>query len=320
VSNATSIEWTDATWNPIGGCSIKSPGCKPCYAMQLAGTRLHKHPLYAGTTTREKGRPVFNGLMTAAADGHDVWGWPVRWRGAKAPKLGPNMPSLIFVGDMADLFHENRPQAAIDWTMAGILYSRHIGQLLTKRAEEMADYLVELRRGGRWHEFTHPLLGKPNFAPETTFEAVVRPRLWLGVSAERQPEFDERWPYLWRLAEMGFTIFLSYEAAMGPLHLPDTFLSFGKRAQVIAGGVSGPWPWAPNPDWFRHIRDQCAAAGVPFFFKQWGEWAPAPHKRTVGRQLVGLGDTGRTVWMERVGKKAAGAQLDGREHREFPST
>lgn len=331
----TTIEWTDATWNPVGGCSIASPGCKPCYAMQLAGTRLHKHPLYAGTTNRTSGRPVFNGRMTAAVPDHAIWSWPVRWRGAKTPKLGPGRPSLIFVGDMCDLFHPDRPKAPIDRTVAGILYSNHLGQFLTKRPDVMADYILNLVRTGRWLEFNHPLLGQPNFTPEARVD-YLRYDLWLGISAERQPEFDDRWPHLRRLAEAGFTVFVSYEPAMGPLVLPADFLALGKRAQVIAGGVSGNWPRPPHPDWFRAVRDQCVEAGVAFFFKQWGEWAPCDEWS--GHQGRGRFEPMRAVMpdgsecppdvvpqevgahrMARVGKKRDGALLDGREWREFPA-
>src|SRR5574341_811905 len=110
----TNIEWTDATWNPIGGCSIKSPGCINCYAMRIAGSgKLDYHPLYAGVTTMYKGKPVFNGKMTILPDDHPAWEWPLKWRGAKRPVMGSGMPSLIFVGDMADLFHEDRPEVEI---------------------------------------------------------------------------------------------------------------------------------------------------------------------------------------------------------------
>ncbi len=293
----TPIEWTDATWNPIGGCSIKSPGCKPCYAMALAGTRLHKHPLYKGTTLIEKGRPVFNGKMTAAPDDADVWTWPLRWRGAKQPKLGKGKPSLIFVGDMSDLFHEKRPFRAIHKTVTTIGASEHIGQLLTKRSDVMAAYFVD-----RASRATHDYIA----------------HYWLGTSAERQREFDQRWPHLRRLAELGFTIFISYEPAMGPLLLPADFLVLGRRAQVIAGGVSGRWPWAPHPKWFLDVRDQCAAAGVAFFFKQWGTWVSPEAAGTV----IPLKETDQfTVGrphMIGVGKNRAGRLLAGREWNEFP--
>jgi protein gp37 len=317
----TPIEWTDATWNPIGGCSIKSPGCAPCYAQQLAGTRLKSHPLYAGTTTMVKGKPVFNGLMTASDD-EDVWTWPLRWRGAKEPKLGPGMPSLIFVGDMSDLFHEKRQGAIIDRVIGTVIHSKHIGQLLTKRPGIMAGYFrQQVAKIGIF-----------------SLRAGAMERLWLGFSAERQKEFDERWPHIRRLSELGFTIFLSYEPAIGPLNLPADFLALGNRAWVIAGGTSGNEAIPAHPAWFRHVRDQCKTARVAYFFKQWGEWAPSvepwkleatgpacafwePHDlRWVHfpqppRQMARFGlETG----LSRVGKRAAGRLLDGVEHNEFP--
>lgn len=277
MGESTKIQWTDATWNPIGGCSIKSPGCSPCYAQRLAGTRLKNHPLYAGTTDIVKGKPVFNGKLTAAPNDHPVWTWPVRWRGAKAPVMGTGNPSLIFVGDMSDLFHEDRPAADADRVMEALIFSRHIGQLLTKRAEVMAGYFRDLKETGRWLVFGNPLFGgRPGLDPVVaSFATVFHPVLWLGVSAERQKEFDERWPWLRYLAhDRGFTIFVSYEPALGPLILPDDFLRLGPRAQVIAGGMSGAETVPADPDWFRAVRDQCAAAGVAFFMKQVSAFRP----------------------------------------------
>lgn len=132
----TGIEWTDATWNPIGGCSIASPGCTNCYAQRLAGTRLQHLPLYAGTTTDSKAGPVFNGHMTVADDDAAVWTWPLRWRGSKTPRRGAGARSMIFVGDMSDLFHRNRPRHVIDRVFAVMaMAGRHDFQVLTKRPD-----------------------------------------------------------------------------------------------------------------------------------------------------------------------------------------
>lgn len=240
----TDIEWTDATWNPIGGCSIKSPGCINCYAQLLAGTRLTGHPLYAGVTDTVKGKPVFNGKMTVAAADHDVWRWPLKWRGAKTPRLGAGMPSLIFVGDMADLFHESRPFKDIERVASVCFQSKHISQLLTKRPDIMAYYF---QHGG-------------GLTPEHN--------IWLGFSAERQPEFDERWPHARALAAAGWTVFVSIEPMIGAVVLPPDFLAFGNRVQIIVGGESGADRRETNPDWMRAVRDQCLAAGVPYFTKQ----------------------------------------------------
>lgn len=319
----TPIEWTDATWNPVGGCSIKSPGCVPCWAQQLAGTRLKHHPLYAGTTSPspKDGRPLFNGTMTAAPDDADVWTWPFRWRGAAEPKLGPGMPSLIFVGDMSDVFHESRSAVTQRKTVVATAASRHVGQFLTKRPDVMAMRIEDLRLH-RWTGIA-------------SRDEHTRARFWFGTSAERQKEFDERWPHLRKLAALGFIVFISYEPAMGPLKLPDDFLALGDRAWVIAGGCSGAHAWPAHPAWFRAVRDQCAAAGVPFFFKQWGEWAPGMPARSgepgefalfyEDSRCIYLDESprhfarfGATAHMTRVGKQAAGHLLDGVEHRAFP--
>ncbi len=333
----THIEWTDATWNPIGGCSIKSPGCIGCYAQELAGTRLKTHPLYAGTTDLVKGKPVFNGHLTAAADGHGVWSWPVRWRGSKTPKLGPGQPSTIFVGDMSDLFHAARARDIIDRVVASIIYSPHIGQLLTKRPDVMADYFDDLRRSGRWLAFHHPLFGKSNFDPYCASFDRIRARLWLGSSVERQPEADERRKHMQRLAQMGFTTFVSYEPALGPVD----WTGWEFLAQIISGGESGrDDPRPSHPDWHRAARDFCIANDIAFFFKQWGAWSstkPAGFgrisKKRYSHQTRTFRPDGQSyratepdsllddcmVTMYRVaGKKAAGRLLDGREWSEMP--
>lgn len=316
----TPIEWTDATWTCVGGCDLKGSECQRCYAMKLAGTRLKHHPLYAGTTVMSKAGPVFNGHLTAAPDDADVWTWPLRWRGAKEPKLGPGKPSLIFVDDMSDLFHVARPQAAIDRTIAAIVYSRHIGQLLTKRPEVMRTYFCRLYADARWRRFDHGLVGQPNFAPEAEFEAAIIPRLWLGFSAGGQRWFDERWPHMRELAAMGFTIFCSYEPALEALTLPADFLALGNRAQLIAGGESGNGARPAHPDWFRRVGKQCADAGVAFFFKQFGEYAPIS-TMPVGQDAGWNGfSRAHGHLFHRVGKKGAGRILDGRTHDEFPLT
>ncbi|EHK56861.1 DUF5131 family protein [Allomesorhizobium alhagi] len=370
MGDNTAIEWTDATWNPIGGCSIKSAGCAPCYAQQLAGTRLKHHPLYAGTTTLVKGKPVFNGHLTAAPTDHPVWTFPLSWRGAKNPVMGPNARSLIFVGDMSDLFHEERSLGYAMRVFEIGMRSSHILQLLTKRPERMLEFLK------LWHDLGTPDEWEPKLAsgPEAIRAAhkAGRARLfadmldtmgdpppgcaypfydwaggiagwagpfniWFGFSAERQREFDERWPAMREIAAMGYTVFCSYEPAIGALTLPADFLQLGRKAWLIAGGMSGRnADRPPHPAWFRGVRDQCAAAGVPFLFKQWGNFAPAREFALVegDRPITVLPDGRVREWdpefpaarlvdpemvaMLEVGKKAAGRLLDGVEHNGFP--
>ena len=191
------------------------------------------------------------------------------------------------------------------------------------------------------------------------------PNVWLGVSAEDQATADERIPIL--LDTPAAVRFVSYEPALGPVDftsIRNAGMIFSNRGQVslepvnvltgktgsmeipsldwvIAGGESGPNARPSNPEWFRLLRDQCAAAGVPYFFKQWGEWAPynqiggcgvSRDDRTADRWMIHAAGGG---WLfdergfevrildesteVRVGKKAAGALLDGFEWREFPS-
>lgn len=275
MGDRTAIPWTDATWNPIVGCSKTSPGCAHCYA-ETMGRRL-----------RAMGRPEYQ-------DAHDGQGWtgrtvfvperlsqPLRWR----------KPRMIFVCSMGDLFHESVPfehVAAVWGVMAAC--PEHTFQVLTKRPERMAEFLAR-RVGGKW-----PL-----------------PNVWLGTTTEDQRRADERIPHLLRCPAAVY--FVSGEPLLSSLTLPADFLALGPQAWVIVGGESGPDARPMNPAWARGLRDQCRNAGVPYFFKQWGEWAPDPfcmHPDRIGHQFA---------WGEEVahlGTRAAGHLLDGVEHREVP--
>lgn len=293
------IEWTDATWNPIGGCSIASPGCIHCYAQALAGTRLAQHPLYAGTTSPSKTGPVFNGTMTVAPDDAAVWTWPLRWRGSKTPWRGPGARSMIFVGDMSDLFHANRPRAVIDKVFAVMaLAQQHDFQVLTKRPDIMADYCNDPETPGRVQYLALS-------ARESTFDQTYLtsprpwplPNVWKGTSIERQPEVDERVPHLLRCKAA--VRFLSGEPLLGPVDLfrvrcpytgdlvfnalsskegvgLKTNAGVNRIDWVIAGNESGPRRRPGDLAWMRSIRDRCAAAGVAFFGKQDDKIHPLP--------------------------------------------
>jgi protein gp37 len=160
------------------------------------------------------------------------------------------------------------------------------------------------------------------------------PNVWLGFSAEDQETFDRRWLYMKQLAERGWTVFASLEPLLGPIVLPDDFLAFGARIQVIVGGESGPDARPMHPDWVRAIRMQCHTAGVPLFFKQWGGYieAPAEERHGVLVELNGRHDAAHfqsieertryseegSILMQHVGKKKAGRVLDGRTWDEYP--
>ena len=256
----TTHVWSDATWNPIGGCSAVSPGCRLCYAAQLAATQQTAHlvPIHLGTTDWVRDKPVFNGKMTKLIPGHEGWVWPITWPGARHPLLGNGRPSLIFVGDMCDLFHEHRPTEIIHRVVTTITWSSHIGQLLTKRSERMAKY----------------------FAQEWSLDTLrqLQAHLWLGFSAERQRELDERWAHMRRLANDGWTIFASVAPMFGPITLPPDFRSLGKRTWVICSGEQGSGARFMKPEWARSLRDQCLGSGVPFFMRAMTGKAPIPRK------------------------------------------
>jgi protein gp37 len=310
MSDNSTIEWTDATWNPITGCSVVSPGCTNCYAMGLAGTRLKHHWSRKGLTQDTKAGPVWNGQVRLNEEWLDQ---PLRWM----------RPRMIFACAHGDLFHEDVPDAWIDRVFAVMaLAPQHTFQVLTKRAKRMRAYLTDPLTPRRiyWLQSGYqPGERDPNEAPCT--EPRPLPNVWLGVSAERQKEADERIPEL--LATPAAVRFVSAEPLLGPIdfrwiaepneerdgvidalkgrnwvagggygepfyparpghqgRIMDRAWAGPQRgglSWIIVGGESGPGARPMHPDWARSIRDQCAAAGVPFFFKQWGEWAPVSH-------------------------------------------
>lgn len=218
----------------------------------------------------------------------------------------------IAVGLMGDLFHDSVPFNFIHevWdVMKGC--PQHIFQILTKRPERMRECVERIyslqRMGWSMGFWKH---------------------VWLGFSAENQEQFDLRWKYAsptWAQVH-----FVSIEPCLGKIVLPDDFLSLGQRAMVIVGGESGHGARPMHPDWARGLRDQCVAAGVPFHFKQWGEWShgsqfangfPRKVKRFQWIDITGKEDSfgDEAKYMARVGKKYTGYLLDGREWLEFSS-
>jgi protein gp37 len=243
VAENSAIEWTDATWNPIVGCSVVTPGCTNCYAMRLAGTRLKHHPSRAGLTIDTKAGPVWNGEVRLI----DAWlDQPIHWK----------RPRRIFVCAHGDLFHESVSDAWIDRVFAGMaLAPHHTFQVLTKRDERMHAYIVarmDRRDDGEGFSRSWPL-----------------PNVWLGVSVEDRAR-------KWRIDKLRDTPaalrFLSLEPLLGDLG--DINLS--GIGWTIVGGESGPHARPMSAEWARSLRDQCKAAGVAFFMKQMSKKAPIP--------------------------------------------
>lgn len=296
MADSSKIEWTDATWNPVTGCTVLSPGCQFCYAQDLAGGRLQHHPSRAGLTKPgPNGRPIWNGKVRFNE------GWlnqPLRWR----------RPRTIFVCAHGDLFHEDVPDEWIDKVFAVMaIAQQHRFQVLTKRAEQMRLYFeaepwdrINGEAGVLWDWAKIPQLGPPPI-----------PNVWLGVSVEDRARLD-RIDHL--RATPAAVRFLSLEPLLEDLGEID----LSGIHWAIVGGESGPNARPMHPDWARSIRDQCQAASVPFFFKQWGEWIPA-----ASTVIHYWNPTAYHEWddatVARVGKKRAGRELDGRTWDEMPA-
>lgn len=254
------IEWTDETWNPLRGCRRVSPGCEHCYAERQAARPILSGPgkPYDGLVAIGQRGPRWTGV-SSGPDHLDV---PLRWR----------EPRRVFVCSMSDLFfeeHDIRDIAKVFAIMARA--GRHTFQVLTKRPERAAEWLND-----------------PAFKEEVEFwiaddmaipQAPIRwplPNVWIGTSVEDQQRAEERLPHLLRcpaalrfvsaeplLEEVDLSRWL--DASRGTATRPHAWLQW-----VIVGGESGPGARPFDLAWARKIRDQCAAAGTAYFFKQAG--------------------------------------------------
>lgn len=334
----TRIEWTQATWNPVTGCSRVSPGCVHCYAARMA-KRL------AGRFGYPEAPHEFDVTLH-----QDRLSEPLKWRS----------PQRVFVVSMGDLFHEDVPEEYIDAVFAVMAVAKqHTFQVLTKRPERMYDwyrtlYTRSLRYpalGKRSVPYTYGQIGEMLRAHALEYGVQVGAinrffplaNVWLGVTAENQMQADKRIPVL--LQTPAVVRFVSVEPILRRVDLTD-FLQGGARLHwVICGGETGPGARPMHPDWARTLRDQCQAAQVPFFFKQWGEWValdqspdcatlrenginPGFHvfdceiyeqQRNAGVVFIDRNRcTCKTVY--KFGKHAAGRLLDGRIWEEVPAT
>ena len=231
----TAIEWTDAVWNPIAGCTILSAGCTNCYAMKQAW-RCEKMGLtkYAGLTRLTGKRVVWTGEVR---EDQAELARPHAWRS----------PRRVFVNSMSDLFHEDVSPGFIAEVWRTMRATPHTYQILTKRPERMAVIV--------------PDLGEP------------APNVWLGTSIEDASVVHRLEPLRDTPAAVRF---VSFEPLIGPVGAVD----LGGIDWAIVGGESGPSARPIEAAWVDEIHTQCRAAGVAFFFKQWGSWGPDGKRRS----------------------------------------
>ena len=336
MSENTKIEWCDHTFNAWEGCQETGPGCKNCYAEA-------RNARFGGGTAINFG-PGAPRRRTSAAN----WALPKRWNAqADAFMAQHGRRQRVFCASLADVFDN-----AVDPQWRADLF-----ELI--RATPNLDWLLLTKRIGN----VGNMLPVP-FDFDRHF-----PNVWIGATIVNQAEADRDIPKLLQVPAR--VRFLSMEPLLGPVDLTSIEV-FGGDAEifplkgttncvndegepaddvpaldwVIVGGESGPGARPMHPDWARSLRDQCEAAGVPFLFKQWGEWADisvagigasGPITNRAGdvmnwmRQSVTFTDGSKATvqahsWtghatdlMYRIGKKATGRLLDGRTWDGFPS-
>lgn len=355
MTDKTKIEWTDATWNPVTGCTKVSAGCDHCYAetiaTRFAGSKAYPHGF--DVTLRPERLPL-----------------PLKWQ----------RPRRIFVNSMSDLFHSSVPDEYIARVFAVMAATpRHTYQILTKRHGRLRTLLQDRCRCAASHaagiHFRSMMCDQARSIDGVDPHAVYfeppwpLPNVWIGVSVEDQATANLRIPAL--LETPAARRFLSCEPLLGPVDLStwlgiERYDSFGWGQEmfaamngrvgpagglhwVIAGGESGHGARPMHPDWARQLRDQCVAARVPFHFKQWGEYSLMAPLNSEGHRdwdggitLANDGtvykrgdldypdgprrreaihahhDRASLTAMYRVGKKTAGRELDGRTWDEFP--
>ena len=337
MSDKTGIEWCDASWNPIRGCSLVSDGCKNCYAMGVAGRFSQPGLPYEGLTVKTTQGAKWTGKIMLVPD---MLAQPLKWQ----------RPRKIFVNSMSDLFHEGVPDSYIDQVFAVMaLAPRHTFQVLTKRPERMRDYVIGLGKSAQRLDLAARSLGYTFEFDGKYLVSWPLPNVWLGVSVEDQESANKRIPLL--LQTPTAIRWVSMEPLLGHVNLHPWVCAHGNVAKpeqkfstwcdpiqsldwIVVGGESGPKARPMHPDWARSLRDQCAAADVPFLFKQWGEWygpaEPIPggnfgnemrsdkvrllHAPGNPEGFFRRGD----AFVRRVGKKAAGRLLDGVQHDGYP--
>lgn len=334
MSEKTNIEWCDSTFNPWIGCSKVSPGCDNCYAEQSTPARVQG--IRWGAKNNRKRTSISN------------WQKPLAWNKAHAEFFSKHgRRQRVFCASLADVFDN-----AVDQGWRDDLFG-----------------LIEATPNLDWLLLTKRISNVPNMLPVPFDFDRHFPNVWIGTTIVNQEEADRDIPKL--VAVPARVHFLSMEPLLGPVEIEDyLYIEYpsctgfvasprydlgycdrcaghesdpihtspkGKVDWVIVGGESGPGARPMHPDWARSLRDQCQAAGVPFFFKQWGEfanasaagfdddafdaaksggWVEMDGRYSFGEAANPVAKDARHVF--RVGKKLAGRLLDGRTWNQFP--
>jgi len=296
--------WWTKSWNLITGCTKCSPACANCYA-EVLHTQRHK-ALLAG----KKMAPCYSTPFAMVRFHPERLTDPLHWR----------KPQMIFVGNMGDVFHEGVKDEWLDRLFAVmVLCPQHTFMLLTKRPERMQRFVSGM-------DTAHLAWMLNKDLSEAQIQA--NPHPWLlrnvlhGTTVWDQASMDETAKHMLKMPG-GARLFLSIEPMLGPVVIPPDLLKL--LGWVICGGETGAKARPMHPDWPRSLRDQCTSAGVPFFFKQWGEWAPWDFEYIDGARNVTGGrphykvDSFGAGEPKRVGTRKAGRVLDGQEWSEVPN-
>jgi protein gp37 len=314
----TTIEWTDHTLNFWWGCTKVSPACQHCYAEQVA--KIFGRRIFGSVPEWGPGKPRQQRLEKARQEALAL--------NRQAEKSGTR--PRVFVNSMSDWLDDEVPIEWLAYLLETIALCPNLDfQLLTKRPENWRPRITQV--SGCYDLNTDAGRKAWAYSAEWYVAEKAPPNIWIGTTVEDQQRANERIPQLLRIPAkirflsceplLGSVVLLPREL-IGPLEPREApSLTEPRIHWVICGGESGSKARPMHPDWARILRDQCQAAGVPFFFKQWGEWSPCPIGD--GPDLVtdtvfkkGPSHDGQ-VW--RIGKTTAGRLLDGREWNELPT-
>lgn len=363
MSENSSIEWTDHTFNPWRGCTMVSPGCAHCYAARESKRFPNIRGIWGDKGTRIVAVP-------------SAWKEPLKWNRKAAScgqhegatdcpicsgAQGPHRPR-VFCASLADVFEDWQGDLRFPADIApeGWVTARWDGVQLVREFEDSAAAqglppatmdnartelfrLIEETPNLDWQLVTKRPENVMRMVPEHWRKAFPS-NVWMGTTCEDQDRADERIPQLLEIPAR--VRFLSCEPLLGPVKIDhirkgdDQWFPMQHLHWVIAGGESGPGARPMHPEWARSLRDQCQTAGVPFLFKQWGEYLPGeqtpesgtgyrrcdngqpyfttgkPHRENFGTHPDRF--SGPLIALK-LGKKAAGRHLDGRTWDEFPS-